>query len=179
MESAAGPTLDKHEMQGRADVRRVGRVRFPVFELVQNDVVLASMGRTGWIKVFFGRGQRIELADGSQWRLMSLGKAGAICPAILDDGKRKIALSSVLVGGYGINGKTYGFMLYPGEKKRFSEENRWIFRDHEDEIATVTRYPSAIDASAPVHLGAVLLAFTLARYGILGEWRPGFKLRWG
>jgi hypothetical protein len=178
MESASGSRIDKHEMQGRAAVRRVGRVRFPVFELVQNDVVLASMGRTGSIKVFFGRGQRIELADGSQWRLISLGRGGAICPAILDDGKRKIALSSVLEGGYGINGKTYGFTLYPGERKRFSRENRWILRCYEDEIATVTRYPSAIDASAPVHLGAVLLAFTLARYGVLGEWRPRFRFRW-
>jgi hypothetical protein len=105
-------------------------------------------------------------------------EGGAICPAIFEDGKRKIALSSVLEGGYGINGKTYGFTLYPGVKKRFSQEDRWILRFYEDEIATVTRYPSAIDASAPVHLGAVLLAFTLARYGILGEWRPRFKFRW-
>ncbi len=73
---------------------------------------------------------------------------GAICPAILDDGKGKIALSSVLVGGYGINGKTYGFTLYPGQKRCFSAEDRWILRDYEDEIATVTRYPLAIDASA-------------------------------
>jgi hypothetical protein len=153
-------------------------VRFPVFELVQNDVVLASMGRTGRIKVFFGRGQRIELADGSQWRLTSLRTGGAICPAILDDGKRKITLSSVVAGGYGINGKTYGFTLHRGEKKRFSRENRWILRNYEDEIATVTRYPSAINASAPVHLGSVLVALTLARYGILGEWRPGFEFRW-
>ena len=167
-----------HEIRGRAEVRRVGRVRFPVFELVQNDVVLASMGRTGWIKVFLGRGQRIELADGSRWRLKSLGSGGAICPAILDDGKRKIALSSVAEGGYGINGKAYGFALYRGEKKRFSRANRWILRHYEDEIATVTRYPSVIDAAEPVHLGAVLVAFTLARYGILGESRPRLKLRW-
>ena len=179
MQPATGSTLGQHEMVGRAEVRRVGRVRFPVFELVRNDVVLASMGRTGWIKVFFGRGQRIELADGSRWRLMALGRAGAICPAIIDDCKRKIALSSVLVGGYGINGKTYGFTLYPGEKKRFSQENRWILHRYEDEIATVTRYPPAIDASAPVHLGAVLLALTLARFGVLGEWSPRFKFRWG
>ncbi len=35
-------TRDSHEMQGRSEVRRVGRVRFPVFELVQDGVVLAS-----------------------------------------------------------------------------------------------------------------------------------------
>lgn len=178
MESAAGAVIDTHEMQGRAELRRVGRVRFPVFELVQDDAVLASMGRTGWIKVFLGRGQRIELADGSRWRLISLGSGGAVCPAILDDRKRKIALSSVVVGGYGINGKTYGLTLHVGEKHRFGRANRWILRHYEDEIAAVTRHPSAIDTDVPVHLGAVLIAFTLARYGILGESRARFAFRW-
>jgi len=171
-------TIDSHEMVGRAEVRRVGRVRFPVYELVQDDVALASMGRTGWIKVFLGRGQRIELVDGSEWRLKSLGSAGAICPAILDADKRKIALSSVGVGGYGISGKAFGFMFYRGEKKRFSRANRWILRHYEDEVAIVARYQAAIDASEPVHIGAVLLAFTLVRYGIVGESRPRLNLRW-
>ena len=170
-------TIDSHEVLGRAEVRRVGRVRFPVYELVQGDVALASMGRTSWIKVFMGRGQRIELADGSRWRLKSLGSAGAVCPAILDADKRKIALSSVAVGGYGINGKAFGFMFYRGEKKRFSRANRWILRHYEDEIAIVVRYPAAVDASEPVHLGAVLLAFSLVRYGILGESRPRLQFR--
>jgi hypothetical protein len=171
-------TIDSHEVVGDAEVRRVGRVRFPVYQLVQGDVVLASMGRTSWIKVFMGRGQRIELADGSKWRLKSLGSAGAVCPAILDADKRKIAVSSVGVGGYGINGKAFGFMFYRGEKKRFSRANRWILRHYEDEVAIVARYPAAIDASEPVHLGAVLVALTLVRYGILGESRPRLNLRW-
>jgi hypothetical protein len=171
-------TIDSHEVLGRVEVRRVGRIRFPVYELAQGDVVLASMGRTSWIKVFMGRGQRIKLADGSEWRLKSLGSAGAVCPAILDEDKRKIALSSVGAGGYGINGKAFGFMFYRGEKKRFSRANRWILRHYEDEIAIVVRYPAAIDASEPVHLGAVLLAFSLVRYGILGEFRPRLKFQW-
>jgi hypothetical protein len=118
------------------------------------------------------------LADGSKWRLKSLECAGAVCPAILDADKLKIAVSSVAGGGYGINGKAFGFMFYRGEKKRFSRANRWILRHYEDEVAIVARYPAAIDASEPVHLGAVLLAFTLVRYGILGESRPRFKFRW-
>ncbi len=178
MESATIPTVDQHEMQGRAEVRRVGRVRFPVFELVQGDVVLASMGRTGWVKVFLGRGQRIELADGSRWRLTSLGAGGAICPAILDDAKRKIAVSSVAVGGYGINGMTFGFTLHLGDRNPFGRANRWVLRFYEDEIATVMRHPSGVDAAVPVHLGAVLIAFALARYGIVGESRPRFSFRW-
>lgn len=178
MEAGPDVSIDSHEMVGRAEVRRVGRVRFPVYELVQGDVTLASMGRTGWIKVFMGRGQRIELADTSEWRLKSLGSGGAVAPAIFDADKRKIAVSSVAVGGYGINGKTFGFMFYRGEKKRFSRANRWILRHYEDEVAVVARYPAAIDASDPVHLGAVLLAFALVRHGILGESRPRLKLGW-
>lgn len=171
-------SIDSHEMVGRADVRRVGRVRFPVYELVQGDVVLASMGRTGSLKVSLGRGQRIELADGSQWRLKSLQHAGAICPVILDADKRKIALSSVATGGYGINGKEFGFTFYGGEKERFTRANRWTLRHYEDDVAIIDRYPAAIEACEPVHLGAVLLAFALVRFGILGESRPRFNFHW-
>ena len=70
--------MEAHEMRGLAELRRVGRIRFPVFELVQDGVVLASMGRAGWFKLFFGRGRRIELADGSRWRLTALGAGGVI-----------------------------------------------------------------------------------------------------
>jgi hypothetical protein len=178
MKTGPEVTIDSHEMLGRAEVRRVGRVRFPVYELVQGDVILASMARTSWIKVFIGRGQRIKLADGSEWRLKSLGRAGAVCPAILDADKRKIAVSSVAVGGYGINGKAFGFMFYRGERMRFSRANRWILRRYEDEIAIMVRYPAAVVASEPVHLGAVLLAFSLVRYGIVGESRPRLKFQW-
>ncbi len=109
----------------------------------------------------------------------SLGSGGAVCPAILDDRKRKIALSSVVVGGYGINGKTYGFTLHLGEKHRFSRANRWILRHYEDEIATVTRHPSAIDASdVPVHLGAVLISFTPGARRNPRRVRARFTFRW-
>ncbi len=178
MEAIPQSSVERHELVGRAHVRRVGRVRFPVFELVQDDAVLASMGRSGWLKVFLGRGQRIELADGSRWRLKSLGSGGAVCPAIFDDRKRRVSVSSLAVGGYGINGKAFGFVLYGLEKKRFGRTNRWILRRHEDEIAEVTRYPQVIDATEPVHVGAALVALTLVRYGVLGESRPRLKLRW-
>lgn len=163
---------DESEMLGHAELHRVSRWRFPLFELTQDGKVLASLGRSGWVKVFFGRGQRIVLADGSRWRIKSLGAGGVISPAIFDSSKRKIAISSVGVGGYGINGRDHGCVFYQAEKKRFIRANRWIIRHHEDELAVITRHPRTVEASHPVHLGAVLLSFALVRYGILGEDAP-------
>jgi hypothetical protein len=165
-------------MVGSAQLRRVARWRFPVFELTQEGKVLASLGRSGWIKVFFGRGQRIVLADGSRWRIKSLGGGGSIGPAIFDASKRKVAISSVGVGGYGINGRDYGCVLYQAEKKRFTRANHWIIRHHDETLAVITRHPRTVEASQPVHLGAVLLSFALVRYGILGEHAPRMNFIW-
>ena len=167
-----------HEMVGRAELHRVGRWRFPVFELTQDGTVLASLGRSGWVKVFFGRGQRIVLPDGSRWRIKSLGTGGTISPAIFDSSKRKVAIASVGVGGYGINGRDYGCVLYQAEKKRFTRANTWVIRHHDDELAVITRHPRTVEASRPVHLGAVLLSFALIRYGILGENAPRMNFIW-
>ncbi len=167
-----------HYVQGTAVMTRVGRFRFPVFELRQDGRVLASMGRPGLMKIMFGRGQRVELADGSAWRVQALGIAGAICPVVLDADRRKVAISSPRDGKYGLNGKGYGCILYATEKQRFSRANRWIMREHETELALLTRYPSSVCASEPVHLGAVLLSFVLMRYGILGESAQRFNFGW-
>jgi len=179
---ADGPTTSDNQanrhVQGMAVVTRVGRVRFPVYELRQNGRVLASMGRSGLIKVMFGRGQRVELADGTVWRVKAMGIAGSICPAVFDADRRRVAISSLQDGKYGMNGRDYGCILYAADKPRFSRADRWIMREYETELAELTRYPSSIRAVEPVHLGAVILSFVLMRYGILGESAPRFKFRW-
>ena len=167
-----------HYVQGMAVVARVGRLRFPVYELRQNGRVLASMGRSGLIKVMFGRGQRIELADGTLWRVKAMGIAGAICPAVFDAEKRKVSISSLREGKYGVNGRDYGCILFAAEKRRFSRADEWIMREYETELASLTRYPSSVRTEEPVHLGAVILSFALMRYGILGESAPRFNFRW-
>ena len=174
--SASGP--DGHYLAGTATLERVGRWRFPVFELTQGGEILASLGRPGWIRVLFGRGQRIELADGSRWRIKSVGAAGNIAPAIFDSDRRKIAISSVGVGNYGINGRDYGAVFYQAEGRRFGRANKWIIRRHDEELAVITRYPPSVEAAYPVHLGAVLVSFALIRYGILGESAPRLALNW-
>ena len=155
-----------HMFVGRASMHRIGRWRFPVHELVHDGESVARMGRTGWFKIFIGRGQRIELPDGAHWTVKAIGVRGAIRPLIVDSERRNIAIAGSSHGTYGINGKSYGCALYPAEKPRFGRANRWILREHEDELAIIQRSPLTIEASLPVHLGAVLLSFVLVRYGL-------------
>lgn len=142
--------------------------------------MLARMGRTGWLKVYFGRGQHIELADGTDWRLRSIDIAGDVCPVIVDTSQRKIALASPLTGGgYGINGKNFAHVLYPFKKAGLLRSGRWILRDRENDIAVINRRPLSAITSEPVHTGSVLLAFALVKFGLPSEKKPALPaMKW-
>jgi len=172
------PSQNDRYVEGTAAVARVGRFRLPVFELRQDGRLLASMGRSGLIRIMFGRGQRVELADGSKWRVQALGIAGAICPAVINAERARIAISSPREGKYGLNGKDFGYFLYAADRKRFSRADNWILRHHETEVARLTRYPASISTDEPVHVGAVILSFVLMQHGILGESASRFNFSW-
>ena len=161
-----------HMLVGRANMRRIGRWKFPVDELLQDEEVVARMGRMGWFRIYLGHGQRIELPDGVRWTVRSIGDRGTIRPLIVDSARRKIAIAGSSYGAYGINGKDYGCVLYPADKPRLGRANRWILRQHEDELAIINRYPLSVEALLPVHLGAVLLSFVLVRYGLPEDAAP-------
>ncbi len=169
-----------YQFVGSASVRRVGRVGFPVFELVRDSEVLARLGRTGWFKIYLWSGQRIELSDGARWKLRSIGAHGGISPLIVDAGGRKVAIAGLRDGCYGISGRDFACALYPAHKPRIGRANGWILREFEQELALITRHPLSVEAAAPVHLGAVLLSFALVRYGLPDEATPGVPaFRWG
>jgi hypothetical protein len=161
-----------HMLVGRANVRRIGRWEFPAHELLRDGEVVARMGRMGWFRIYFGPGQGIELHDGVRWTVRSIGGRGTIRPLIVDSARRKIAIAGSSHGTYGINGKDYACVLYPADKTRLGRASRWILRQHEDELAIINRYPLSVEASLPVHLGAVLLSFVLVRYGLPEEAAP-------
>jgi hypothetical protein len=166
-------------LKGRASVRRIRRWKFPVFELEQGGDVLAHLGRAGWIKIYLGSGQRVELPNGERWRIRSIGIGGTFSPIIVDSLGRKVALGGVSHGSYGINGKDYSCVLAPVDKPMVGRANTWSLRRFEDELATITRYPLSVDASLPVHLGAVLMSFVLVRYGLPEESMPRIpSFRW-
>jgi hypothetical protein len=147
-------------------------LRFPVFELAQDGEALALLGRGGFLKIYFGSGQRIELPDGERWRMRAMGARGAICPVIVDSSGRKVAFAGVGNGAYGLNTTGAAAILFPVERRHLSGANRWALGDRTEQIAEVTLSPPSIDAHRPVPLGMVFLCFALARYGIPGESTP-------
>ncbi len=175
-----GATSSSHQLVGRANVGRVARWGFPAYELTQDGDVLACIGRTGWLRIYMGRGQRIELADGARWKIRAIGTRGSMVPVIFDSSGRKIAMAGSSHGTYGINGRDFAYALYPGEKPLLGRANKWLLRHFEDELATITRHPLSIEATVPVHLGAVLLSFALVRHGLPEDSVPSIpSFRWG
>ena len=170
--------VERRRLLGSATLRRVGRRRFPALELVQDDELIASLDRFGWVRIFLGRGQQIVLADGESWRLRSVEVAGDVCPVVVDSSARKVAIAAPGVGNYGINGKDYGYLLNPEDPRRMQRADTWKLHHFEDELATLTRRPLSIEAVRPVPLGAVFLSFALVRFGIPGESRLP-RMRWG
>jgi len=169
-----------HRFVGKATMRRVGGWRFPKYELIQDGAVLARLGRGGWLRIYIGRGQRVDLADGERWTVRSIGAGNTFYPVIVDASRRKVALAGFTHGTYGINGKDYACALYPSDKPLIGRANRWILRHFEDELAVITRHPLSVEARLPVHLGAVLISFALVRYGLPEESSPVIPaLSWG
>ena len=162
---------------GTASLRRVGRFGFPAFELAGDDGrIYALLGRTGWFRVFFGRGRRIELPDGTRWRLRAAGYGPYLAPLITGgQGKLVVALPESKLR-YGINGRDYAYHFYPQDGRRRSS-SVWTLREHETDLAAFRQ--DLVDARHPVPLPAVLLCYTMMKYGIPGEGRFGIpELRW-
>jgi hypothetical protein len=161
--------LTAHAVVGEWALRRTGRWRSPALEITNGTDTVARLRRLGWLRIVFGRGVRIDLADGTRWRLGSLTTGKVVCPVIHDAQGRRIAISGLGHGTYGITGKDYACVLVPAEARRFGRANRWILREHETEMAVVSNRPPTFVATEPVHLGAVILSIVLARYGVFGE----------
>jgi hypothetical protein len=174
--SIDGPSV---RVSGSLRLQRVGWWRFPTHELVADGHVVARLGRSGWFRIYFGRGQRIELAGGERWLLRSVGLAGAICPVVVDADGRKIAIAGIGHGTYGLNTRDDAYVFFPA-RRRGGGRRTFILRRYEEEIAVVDRYGAKLDAAVPVPLGVVLLCVTLVRLGIPGESVPTVpSFRWG
>ena len=169
-----------HMLVGPAELRRISPWGFPTAALSAQGTTLALLGRMGWFRIYFGRGQRIELADGTRWTLTSRTTGGTIGPVILDQSGRKVTQAGFRHGTYGLNGRDYACVLHPADTRGFGRANRWMLSNDDGELAVVTRSPLQVSARRPVHLGAVLMSFALVRFGLPEESAPVMpSFRWG
>jgi len=170
----------EHLLVGSARLRRVAPWGFPATALLRDGETIALLGRMGWFRIYFGRGQRIELVDGTGWTLTSTTTGGTISPVILDQSGRRVAQAGFRHGTYGLNGRNYAAVLHRADTSGRGRANRWMISDDDGELAIVTRSPLSVTTRRPVHLGAVLISFALVRFGLPEESAPVMpSFRWG
>ena len=163
------PETAHRTITGTLQVSRARLLRFPAYIISGESGPLAEIGRFGWFRIFFGRGQRVRLADGTRWRLRAVGRTRYICPVLVNQqGERVAEAAPGIKKSYGINGPDYAYTLYPAVAG-WGRARRWVLRDREKDAATLSRNPMSFDARLPVPLPAVLLAFAVANLGIPGE----------
>ena len=157
------------DVEGPIFLRRIGRSGFPTHELVAAGRTVARLGRDGPLRLFFGRGRRVQLVDGTDWRIKATSAGPYIVPIIKS--RTGLIASSGPLGGhrcYGINGKEFGFVLIPLGRTRMLGQVGWLLRRHEDEVATIDT-AQVMHTNEPVPIAAALMAFALIDHGIPGE----------
>ena len=153
---------------GEASVRRIGAFAFPVWELSNEGVPMARLGRFSSWSIYFGRGQKIQTADGRRWRLGSYETGGEISAALIDQTGGRLAVCSVGKGVYGINGRDFAYMLFPRHGRGFSGVE-WTLSSPSAECAALSRVSLDVNAQVPVPLAALVMALALVKVGVPGE----------
>lgn len=166
MEAPAGSRL----IQGSVRFQRVSHLGFPTEELHGDGGLIAQLGRDGSLRIFFGRGRRIQLADGTEWRIKSITSGRHIVPTI-QSAEGRIAISGPLYAkrSYGLNGKDWGYSLIPLGRVGLRNPGLWALRRHETEVAAIDFHERLVHAPEPLPLAAALLAFAVITHGIPGE----------
>jgi hypothetical protein len=182
------PTASERVVTESLTVERRGRFRFPVHRIVTDTGgLVAETGWRSWLTIYFGRGQRIRLADGTRWKLTSIEYGGALCPVVADTSNKRVAMANPGtedVAGtrssthYALTGADWGYTLSAAEAA-MGRPRRWVLVEHEIEMAVVTSRPNRIEPNGPVPLGAALLSLLLARFGMPADADLGApRFRW-
>lgn len=154
---------------GESTLKRLGFRRFPVWELANEGEILARLGRiSGW-SIYFGFGLRVELADGSVWRVTSSESSEGFTAIVRNSQGEKLGVASVGPTGYGIHGRDFSYLLFASVESRITTPNIWTLSSPEAECAEVRRHPLTFTAYVPVPTVAVVLAHVLVRVGIPGD----------
>jgi hypothetical protein len=168
------------EVYGPASLRRTSMFTFPVYDFVQADgttegKTLARLGRDGWFRVYLGRGRRVELPDGTKWRVAATGVGRYIEPIVTSSSGNLAVAAPHGRRSYSVNGRDYAYTLFSSRRSRLALA-RWSLREHDTIITTFES--NSMVADQPVPLAAALLCFTLIKYGIPGEAKLVPEFHW-
>ena len=169
-EELSNPRSRSSTITGKASLRRISRLRFPLERLENDGGPIADLGRDSSLLILFGRGRRVRLADGSEWRIRSATKGRHILP-LISSSAGTIASSGPLYArrSYGINLSDRSYTLMPASRAGLRRPNRWSLVRHDREVASLDDRKRTITTVEAVPTAAVLLALTLIRHGIPGE----------
>ena len=90
-------------IEATASIHRARSPGFQAFVVEADGRRVAAIGRYSALNIFFGWGQRIRLADGTRWRLRTMGTSASIRPTILNAEGQRVAQASqrILTSGVG------------------------------------------------------------------------------
>lgn len=162
-------------MVGEAWLRRVGAFRFPVWDLVNEEETLARLGRISWWSIYFGFGQKVQLGDGSVWKVRSVESNGMVSALVVNSAGLKVALGSTGASGYLIVGKDFSYKLIPLRSHTIMTPNEWILSSGDAICARLQRHPLRITALAPIPVAAAVISIALVRVGIPGDKKMAFS----
>lgn len=155
------------EIVGSVRLQPTGRPGFPWGVATSGGREIARVGRYSAINTFLLRGQRIEIG-GRRWRMKGRGWHRMVVPVLLDEDGRKLATSAAGPDDYAINCRDRAFSLIPAEE-RPGRPRRWSLLSFNEPVAAIGRNPYEADISEPIPVPALLMAWTLATLGCMGE----------
>ena len=91
-----------------------------------------------------------------------------VCPTLVDADGRKLATSAPGHGAYAVTCRDRGFSLIPAEK-RAGRPRLWELIEFDEPVAQVRRNPYQAEVAVPIPLPALVISFTLAAFGVMGE----------
>ncbi len=162
--------LHQSVITGPVKLRRVAYFGFPKFEVAGADGMVAQLGRNSSLNIFFGRGRRVRLADGTELRIKSTTAARHIVPIVTcNTGTLVISGPLHAERSYGINGKDYAYTLTPLGRVGPQRARQWALRRLGETAATVDELDDSVHPVKPIPVPVVLMAYVLISHGIPGE----------
>jgi len=158
-------------ISGQMAVRRARLLRFPSYRMRTEQGVEVGLARYSALNIyFFGRGQRIALPWGEQWRQTAVARGSGLAAVLVNGDRQRLVMAAAgaAAGNYGLVGRDYAYTLNPAQGG-FGRSRRWDLYHGEEIVARFTRRPFGGVCLAAVPLPAVLLCLLLVRFGIPGE----------